>query len=519
MAFKTAWTLPTPTSSPHEWICLDSSPGSRSASRASSHVSDFGSGLRAGPPPELQSPSIRGLLLQYACIGLVTSTLPLLPSTVFQDDFNQPHLASVYAALCTLPWLATPFLGLLADCLPLAHRRRRVCMVLGWALCAASCLAMAITPLRAQNATSLHVFCLLTTVCASLGCAIAAAASDALLVAFAQTERIWERGRLQTRALVLRATGTFVPQVLVGAMALKSASVIYALLTVASVGAASAAILVVTEPVFEPALSTRHYLHLLWATLQQRVVWQLCAFQVLFGVCFYVPSFLESAPWLALEARPVVWFNLGNTVVAIAALLAMGVSGLGLDWRKLIVASTALFIVGSVAVHFGALYSALPDEYTYLVVHMLLQAPNVVLLLPANYCLVEVASAGAEGALAGLVSTCFVIARPVAALAYRALRAAWPADMSKDDGSTLEATRLILVVFLIQATSLFWLWLLPRQKAHVVQLKLHGGSSAAGGGLLVLCVLLMLALAVTTSVLPTLPTTSCLWIAGGSGCK
>ncbi|KDO16403.1 hypothetical protein SPRG_18072, partial [Saprolegnia parasitica CBS 223.65] len=162
MAFKTAWTLPTPTSSRHEWIFLESSPGSRSESRVSSHASDFGSGLRAGPPPELHSPSTRGLLLQYACIGLVTGALPLLPTAIFQDDYDA-HLASVYLALCTLPWLATPLLGLLADCLPLGCRRRRVCIVLGWALCAVSCLAMAITPLRTRNATSLHVFCLLMT--------------------------------------------------------------------------------------------------------------------------------------------------------------------------------------------------------------------------------------------------------------------------------------------------------------------------------------------------------------------
>ncbi|KDO25703.1 hypothetical protein SPRG_09002 [Saprolegnia parasitica CBS 223.65] len=516
MAFKTAWTLPTPTSSSHAWIFLESSPGSRSESRVSSHASDFGSGLRAGPAPELQSPSTRGLLLQYACIGLVTGALPLLPTAIFQDDYDA-HLASVYLAVCTLPLLATPLLGLLADCLPLGRRRRRVCIVLGWALCAVSCLAMAITPLRTRNATSLHVFCLLMTACASFGCAAAAAASEALLVTYAQTERIWERGQLQTRALVLRTTGTLVPQVLLGAMALERVSVIYALLAVASVGAASATILFVTESV--PDMSTRHYLHLLWATLQQRVVWQLCAFQVLFSVGFYVSSFLGSAPWLALEARPVVWFNLGGTSIAILALVAMGLGGLGLDWRQLIVVNTALYTVGSATVHLCSLYGALPDEYTYLVVTMVLQAPLVVVLLPANYCIVEVASVGAEGAVAGLVSACALVARPVAALVYRALQAAWPAATSKTNGSKLEATRLVFVVYFLQAMSLLWLHLLPRQKAHVVQLKLHGGSSATGGGLLLLGVGLMVAFSATMSILPTLSTTSCLWIAGGSGCN
>ncbi|ETL38750.1 hypothetical protein L916_09724, partial [Phytophthora nicotianae] len=100
--------------------------------------------LREGPPPELLSPEILALLMQYAGIGFVNGVLPAVIYPVLQGYLNAEGTIVVSATLLVqLPWSYKVFLGVLSDCFPIGGFRRRPYMLIGWLLCCCMLFMMA----------------------------------------------------------------------------------------------------------------------------------------------------------------------------------------------------------------------------------------------------------------------------------------------------------------------------------------------------------------------------------------
>ena len=78
-------------------------------------------------------------------------------------------------------------------------------------------------------------------------------------------------------------------------------------------------------------------------------------------------------------------------------------------------------------------------------------------------------------------------------------------------------TYLTLVSVALATCSLFFLRLMPSQKEHVRQLAQQPPSLIAGRCMLVLLAFLMV-VGTGFAILPMLPATACLRVAGGSGC-
>ncbi|KAG7385856.1 hypothetical protein PHYPSEUDO_001007 [Phytophthora pseudosyringae] len=104
--------------------------------------------LREGGMPVLTSKDNIGLLFQYAVVGLVYG---LLPETIY--PFMQNYLncsgAQVASAqqLVVLPWSFKVFYGILSDCRPIFGYRRRPYMLIGWGVCFIMLLVMCIMPI------------------------------------------------------------------------------------------------------------------------------------------------------------------------------------------------------------------------------------------------------------------------------------------------------------------------------------------------------------------------------------
>ncbi|OQR91407.1 transmembrane protein [Achlya hypogyna] len=501
-----------------EWVAIESD----SQSDLESCQSDYGSGLRAGEPVLISSASVRALLAQYAGVGLLQSALLSLSTPVFDNRFHlREYQLAAYCVLVTVGWGLRVAIGLLSDCLPIWGLHRRPYMVLGWTLCAASCLAMALTPLPATLPTTAPFtasisakttnFFLMMSVFAGVGCVIVLAAADAMVVALAQTERIWTRGRLQTLSYATRLFATAVPQVFIGVGIMgsnngtsfgwaPSPTIVYYMLSFASIATGLTAIVWMHEPAVLPR-SRRQYLSNLWHLLQQRVLWQLGAYQLL-SLTFF--SFDSTATFVSksveIERLSSQLWDLGGILMVVGAMIFMSNFGLAYDWRRIVALHTVIYIVVDASVKISIIWNGTRDPYIYLVSRELLKVPRAVLLLPPVYCIVEVADIGTEGAVAAFIATSAGLATPLAVALTRATEASW---VVKDTADTAEmrwrATYSYILAYGVKLLSLAWLVLLPRQKAHVLQLKLHGGSSRLGGGLLTIGLILLLSYVVASN--------------------
>ncbi|KAJ1629654.1 hypothetical protein T492DRAFT_614039 [Pavlovales sp. CCMP2436] len=200
-------------------------------------------------PPGLQ----RGLLMQYALIGLLLAALPGTAYAIFIGYLSTPGY--VFASLQTaifLPWSFKFAMAALSDTCPIFGQRRKPYVCIGWALAAAFLLRLAARPLpppywclapdghyimkraiggggaggrngRALPAEPCHPESALlggavavSLMLAMAGAVLADVAADGLLVELAQIEPPHERGALQTSCYLARALGACAGAVLTG---------------------------------------------------------------------------------------------------------------------------------------------------------------------------------------------------------------------------------------------------------------------------------------------------------------
>jgi len=81
-----------------------------------------------------------------------------------------------------------------------------------------------------------------------------------------------------------------------------------------------------------------------------------------------------------------------------------------------------------------------------------------------------------------------------------------------------DITATLLIMYGMRLLSLVWLPLLPKQKEATQYLKATGGTNTFAGYVTAFYVLFAMAWSVVTNILSIVPTTSCLAIAGGTGC-
>ncbi|RQM29409.1 hypothetical protein B5M09_013708, partial [Aphanomyces astaci] len=128
---------------------------------------------------------------------------------------------------------------------------------------------------------------------------------------------------------------------------------------------------------------------------------------------------------------------------------------------------------------------------------------------------------GTEGATYGLISTVNNLSGPFASILYKYINSYFKVRQNDIKSDTLEVRWDVAYVFMIsygcKVASLFWLFLLPPQKAEVQALKARGGKSKVAGVILVSTFVVCVSFTVTTSIMSIFPLTKCYRVAGGNG--
>ncbi|CAK4191931.1 unnamed protein product [Aphanomyces euteiches] len=135
------------------------------------------------------------------------------------------------------------------------------------------------------------------------------------------------------------------------------------------------------------------------------------------------------------------------------------------------------------------------------------------------FCGAEISDIGNEGAVYGLLMTIQNIMPPFTNVFNSWLSSCFRADISTDNShARSQVTTLFAISCSIRLLSLLALFLLPPQKRAVQNLKRYGGSNTLAAAIVIAAVFACFAFAILANLLSIFPSTSCLWIAGGSGC-
>jgi hypothetical protein len=140
----------------------------------------------------------------------------------------------------------------------------------------------------------------------------------------------------------------------------------------------------------------------------------------------------------------------------------------------------------------------------------------------SSFVIVELSGVGNEGVVYGLITMVYNLASPFATAMTLVIDQ--PFDLTTEriqaDDKSIRTDLSYAVIIMYAMTAFSWVFLvfLPRQKEETQELLRTGGSSKIMGGLTVAYLTFAFFWSLMTNIMAMFDSTSCLIIAGGSGC-
>lgn len=520
-----------------------------------------GGALRPGGAPDLYSRKNIGLLAQYAAIGVVYGSLWGVVYPFLNNYLRMSGTETASAsALLALPWTWKMFFGIVSDCYPIFGNRRRPYIAFGWIITFVACFLMAVMPIgdpyypypslaylttdemTAEQLGSLNTDApskgaryIVLLVLANLGCVIALTASDGVLVELAQREPENIRGTVQTMICVVQDLFSCISSAMIGfglngpdyAGSFSWSMGFNALMGICSFF--SLAIIpiswfCISEEKSERK-SARKNFSLIYELIQQRVVYQIIAFRF-FRNLFSWFSVTAIYPIQSLWAKVTTINSSVSTIIAYligaAAFYATKKYGLNWSWRWMLVITQVSVILIDCIPTFFTIWNVYRAQWFWLGVPLLENLPSNVGYVISTYAVMEILEVGNEAAVYGLITTVSTLASPFATVLTKNVDANFDvssADLVVDNTHVrTQVTYAYLIAYAFKLFSLVFVLLLPRQKAETQELKRTGGKSKFFGILTIVYLIFTFCWSLMTNIMTFSSSTSCLKIAGGSGC-
>ncbi|KAG1708385.1 hypothetical protein DVH05_028684 [Phytophthora capsici] len=452
------------------------------------------------------------------------------------------------------------FFGMISDCFPIWGFRRRPYMVFGWIFATICLLLMVIFStgdpyygdpdlayVSAANLTDAQLELInedapdagtkfiLLMIFANLGMTMAIAASDGVVIEFAQREPAEIRGSALTMMQVFKQCMSILSSAMVG-FGLNgedfggSFSGSMSVNAIAAVCAAAALVATVSAWFFvaetkEKARSFREYACHLFDLLQHRVVYQLIAFRFFYFV-FSLMSVTAVSPiaslWAKVEPVNDAISSILAAVISAASLYVIKRFGLTWNWRVIIVVTQLAVVFVDCFPTFFTIWDVYRSQWMWLGPPLLEEVPSTISKIVSQYATIEIVEGGNEAAVFGLITTCQTIASPFSTVIYKNIDAHF--DIGKAflqvDNTYVrnQVTYCYLIAYAFQICSIAWVFLLPRQKEETLELKRTGGKSKLAGIITTVVFSFCFVWSIMTNLMTIFPSTSCLKIAGGTGC-
>ncbi|RLN79282.1 hypothetical protein BBJ28_00015678 [Nothophytophthora sp. Chile5] len=517
--------------------------------------------LREGGMPVLMSKENFGLLFQYAAVGVVYG---MLPETIY--PFMQEYLncsgAQVTAAdqLVVLPWSFKVFYGILSDCRPIYGYRRRPYMLIGWTICIIMLLIMACMPIGKPyytvssdrdidtadytseiearinyDAPSEGAKYVILMFFAAIGYVMSDVCADSITCELAQREPLEKRGKTQSAIYTTRTIVVIIGEIIVGfcfngeeyggdfdfSLSFPQLMIIMLVLTVP--------VLPMTwffiKEEKKEAANFREYINSFWDLLCSRAMYQVIAY-IFFSGIFASITYTASSPVQSymVGVTPInsTLSDILSNVLFAAGIMITSKWGLHWNWRFMIVLTGAVVMVVDCVCSLITVWDVFRSQWFWLGPPIAVELPYGIGWIISSFVTVELAGLGNEGAVYGLITTVSNVASPFATTLTLLINGPFNitnARVQTDDHSVRsDITYTIIIMYAMTVFSWVFLFLLPRQKEETQELIRKGGKSKILGGLTIFYLSFSLVWSIMTNIMAIFDSTSCLVIAGGTGC-
>ncbi|CAK4694383.1 unnamed protein product [Aphanomyces euteiches] len=432
--------------------------------------------LASGDPLVLWSKDALGIVIQYTAVGILLHSISYLGQAFFGSYLQvDPTLVQTYAVIVGFGWYLKVFFGVISDCFPLMGYRRKSYMILGWAITFVCMVVMAAIPFG-------DPYCRDTSLCQIPQDSLT---SDELQSAF--NFNAPSKGSPFIVLTLLLSFGY-----------------------VMTVCASDALVLQYARR--EPIEIRGRTQCLAYGVREFSGAFAV----VLVGVFLNGPSYQGS---FSFEIKP-------NAMYGILCVP----SGIAL-FNSIFLINEARSDNVPPRIYFQGLWELVQKRVTWqlclflMVVNLFsnfnagpaFQAASVFTV--SFFCGAEISDIGNEGAVYGLLMTIQNIMPSFTNIFNSWLSSCFRADISTDNShARSQVTTLFAISCSIRLLSLLALFLLPPQKRAVQNLKRYGGSNTLAAAIVIAAIFACFAFAILANLLSIFPSTSCLWIAGGSGC-
>ncbi|RHY69222.1 hypothetical protein DYB38_007112 [Aphanomyces astaci] len=507
-----------------------------------------------------------GLFSQYAAIGVIYGMIPSLNYPIFNVYLNlEGYQTSSYSVLVTLGWSCKVIFGMCSDCFPIFGYRRKSWILIGWTITMICLAIMAFSslgePFCNRKSEQYAKYCgkplasvppeaidaafnlsapdngalfIMLSMLVSLGYVMAACASDAMVVEYAQREPDAFRGRILTAIYTVRTVLGMIA-VSVTAFGLNgknyggefsfsiAPNVPYGICLIPCVLVVLSTVCILVEHK-KPASPVRVWWGQFWDLLQSRVMWQICAFRFISNV-FNSIGVTATSPiqtyWATVTPLNDSLSTLVGKAVFAATLAVVGKWGMQWNWRWIIAIGSIGVVVIDAFVIYLTIWDVVRNQWFFTGVGLSENIPDGVRFVVATFCAIEVANQGVEGATYGLITTVSNLATPFASVIYKFVDSYFKITNNdiKSDTTIVrwDATYVYLISYGSKLFALVWLFMLPPQKKEMQELKKKGGKSKLAGYVLIIGFFTCFAFSMTSSFMSVFPSTKCYRIAGGSG--
>lgn len=521
-----------------------------------------GGALRAGGTPSIFSRQYIGVLAHFAAVGVVYGTINGCLYAVLNDYlYMSTTLVATAKALIRVPHALRVFTSIFSDCWPIFGYHRRPYLVIGWGISFISCLVMAVVPLgdpyygdsslegvelsemsaeqlKTVNQDAHHkgVLLIVMFMLAHFGTIVAYGAADGLVVKLAQREPENIRGNVQGISKITSYAFTILASFMTG-IGLDSEAYggtfswtmgfngVMWVCTAFSLLAVPISWYLVDEEKNYVRKSFCGFLVEIYRLLHQRVYYQFMGY-VFFSQIFSSFSVTSSSAIQSTYAG-VTPLNSGIASMLSGFLSALAINiwrkwGLQWNWRYIIIVCTTAVVVIDAFPTLFTIWNVYRSQWFWLGLPLLEEFPSSIGDFVTSLFVVEITNPGQEATILGLLISVKAISQPFATVLYKNVDSAFHIGRKfivKDDHEVhLQLTYAYIIAYAFQLFSLVFLVLLPQQKAESHALKATGGTNKWLGRFTAFYLVFAACWIVMTNILSLFDSTSCLRIAGGTGC-
>ncbi|POM59777.1 Folate-Biopterin Transporter (FBT) family, partial [Phytophthora palmivora] len=274
-----------------------------------------------------------------------------------------------------------------------------------------------------------------------------------------------------------------------------------------------------------PRVNFKDYMKEIWELIQKRVMYQVIFFNFFQGM-FSSISYTASSPVQSymVGVTPInsILSDIFGNLLFMAGIMVTSKWGLHWNWRLMIVFTGVFVMIVDGITTFITVWDVFRSQWFWLGLPVAVQLPYGVGWMISTFVIVELSGIGNEGVVYGLITMVSNLSTPFATAMTLVIDQ--PFDLTTEriqaDDKSIRTDITYAVIIMYGMTTFSWVFLffLPRQKEETQELLRTGGSSKLMGTLTVAYLTFAFVWSLMTNIMAMFDSTSCLMIAGGSGC-